>query len=105
MEIWAAAQLIHDLDTYTEITVSYWPPEVVPPWPELPRIIPRGYQFEVVREFGPEPASADVVDFLFDESRVRPQLDEYIRGDALVEPLRFSAAVRALKRRTRELVG
>lgn len=46
-----------------------------------------------------EAVDVDRVYFLFDESRVRPQIDDYIRGDALVEPLRFSAAVRELKRR------
>ena len=51
-----------------------------------------------------EAAGPNKVQFVFDEDRVIGLVDKYVRGGALVEPLRFSAAVRELKRRARELL-
>ena len=51
-----------------------------------------------------EPAGLSKVEFGFSDSRVCALLDAYVRGDARVEPLRFSAAIRELKHRTRELI-
>ncbi len=48
------------------------------------------------------PAGQNKVQFIFHESRASVLVDEYVRGEARVEPLRFSAAIRELKRRARE---
>ena len=50
------------------------------------------------------PAGRTKVEFVFDDTAISTLLDEYVRGNARVEPLRFSAAIRELKRRARELV-
>ena len=44
------------------------------------------------------------VEFIFDDGAISALLDEYVCGGARVEPLRFSAAIRELKRRARECV-
>jgi hypothetical protein len=43
------------------------------------------------------------VTFVFADTSASLLLDEYVRGAARVEPLRFSAALRELKRRAKEL--
>jgi hypothetical protein len=50
-----------------------------------------------------EPAGPNKVVFVFDDPRSSVLLDEYVQGKARVEPLRFSAALRELKRRAKEL--
>ena len=50
------------------------------------------------------PAGRTKVEFVFDDGAINTLLDEYVCGNARVEPLRFSAAIRELKRRARELV-
>ena len=52
-----------------------------------------------------EPARLDKVEFVFDDPQVTGLLDQYVRGEGSVEPLRFSAAIRQLKRRSREVMG
>ncbi len=51
------------------------------------------------------PLGPNKVQFVFQESRASVLVDEYVRGEARLEPLRFSAAIRELKRRARELAG
>ncbi len=50
------------------------------------------------------PAGPNKALFTFHESRASTLVDEYVCGNARVEPLRFSAAIRELKRRARECV-
>ena len=50
------------------------------------------------------PAGRTKVEFVFDDGAISTLLDEYVRGGARVEPLRFSAAIRELKRQARECV-
>ncbi len=50
------------------------------------------------------PAGRTKVEFVFDDGAIHTLLDEYVCGNARVEPLRFSAAIRELKRRARECV-
>ena len=50
------------------------------------------------------PTGPNKVQFVFHESRASTLVDEYVRGKALVEPLRFSSAIRELKQRARECV-
>ncbi len=50
------------------------------------------------------PAGPNKVQFVFQESHASALVDEYVCGNARVEPLRFSAAIRELKRRARECV-
>ena len=49
------------------------------------------------------PAGRTKVEFVFDDAAISTLLDEYVRGSARIEPLRFAAAIRELKRRAREL--
>ena len=42
--------------------------------------------------------------FTFHDNRASALVDEFVRGEARVEPLRFAAAIRELKRRARDLV-
>ena len=51
------------------------------------------------------PLGSNKVQFVFQESRASVLVDEYVRGEARIEPLRFSAAIRELKRRARACVG
>ena len=51
------------------------------------------------------PLGSNKVQFVFQESRASVLVDEYVRGEARIEPLRFAAAIRELKRRARELAG
>jgi hypothetical protein len=51
------------------------------------------------------PLGSNRVQFAFHESGAAALVNEYVRGNARVEPLRFSAAVRELKRRAREQIG
>lgn len=44
------------------------------------------------------------VQFAFDEERVGALFDDYVLGKGRVEPLRFSSAIRELKRRAREVL-
>ena len=44
------------------------------------------------------------VHFSFRDSRAGELVDDYVQGNGLIEPLRFSAAIRELKRRARECV-
>ena len=48
------------------------------------------------------PAAANKVQFVFHDNRASALVDEFVRGEARVEPLRFAAAIRELKRRARE---
>ena len=48
------------------------------------------------------PAGPNKVQFIFRENRASTLVDEYVRGEARVEPLRFSSAIRELKQRARE---
>ncbi len=50
------------------------------------------------------PAGPSKALFTFDDNRASTLVDEYVCGNARVEPLRFSAAIRELKRRARECV-
>ena len=50
------------------------------------------------------PLGPNKVQFVFQESHASALVDEYVCGNARVEPLRFSAAIRELKRRARECV-
>ena len=49
------------------------------------------------------PAGPNKALFAFDDNRAGTLVDEYVCGNARVEPLRFSAAIRELKRRAREV--
>ena len=55
-------------------------------------------------EPGLVPAGRTKVEFVFSDAAISTLLDEYVRGGARVEPLRFAAAIRELKRRARECV-
>lgn len=50
------------------------------------------------------PAGPSRVQFGFHDTSAAELVNEYVRGNARVEPLRFSAAIRELKRRARECV-
>ncbi len=50
------------------------------------------------------PAGPNKVLFAFHDNRASALVDEFVRGEAHVEPLRFAAAIRELKRRARECV-
>ena len=49
-------------------------------------------------------AGPNKVHFNFHDKRASALVDEFVRGEARVEPLRFAAAIRELKRRAREVV-
>ena len=49
-------------------------------------------------------AGPNKVHFNFHDKRASALVDEFVRGEARVEPLRFAAAIRELKRRARDLV-
>ena len=50
------------------------------------------------------PAGSNKVQFVFHDKRANALVDEFVCGGARVEPLRFAAAIRELKRRARECV-
>ena len=50
------------------------------------------------------PAAAHKVQSVFHDNRDSALVDEFVCGKARVEPLRFAAAIRELKRRARDLV-
>ncbi len=50
------------------------------------------------------PAGSNKVQFMFHDNRASALVDQFVRGEARVEPLRFAAAIRELKRRARECV-
>ena len=49
-------------------------------------------------------AGPNKVHFTFHDSRASALVDRFVCGEARVEPLRFAAAIRELKRRARECV-
>ena len=50
-----------------------------------------------------ESLGSNKAEFVFDDSSASTLLADYVQGTARVEPLRFSAAVRELKRRAKDL--
>ena len=54
-------------------------------------------------EPGLVPAGRTKVEFVFNDGAISTLLDAYVCGSARIEPLRFAAAIRELKRRAREL--